>query len=65
MPDAPKIVTQEGLRTLREELFRLQLQTLRHLIDHGIDPAMVGLVADISRTLDVVQQLRQPTRNRA
>jgi hypothetical protein len=65
MPTPAKPVTQEGLRTLREELFRLQLDTLKTLIDHGIDPGLVALVADISRTLEVVQQLRAPPRDRA
>ena len=64
MPTPPRIVTQEGLRTLREKLFRLQLETLKNLIDHGINPGLLALVADISRTLEVVQQLRAPPGDR-
>jgi hypothetical protein len=56
--------TQSDLRTLREDLFRLELATLRQLIDHGINPGQVALVADISRTIKAIHQLLSPTRKR-
>ena len=61
---APKLLSQAALRALREDLFRLELTTLRELIDHGIEPGPVALVADISRTITAIEQLQSPTRER-
>jgi hypothetical protein len=63
-PSRAKLLTQNDLRTLHEDLFRLELATLRQLIDHGIDPGRIALVANISRTIEAVEQLRLPTRER-
>jgi hypothetical protein len=62
---SPKLLAQSDLRTLREDLFRLELATLRQLINHGIDPGHVALVADISRTIQAIEQLQLPTRERS
>jgi len=60
----PKLLTQSDLRTFREDLFRLELKTLRQLIDHGINPGHIALVANISRTIKAIEQLQLPTRGR-
>lgn len=61
---SPKLLTQRDLRTLREDLFRLELETLRQLIDSGIEPGPIALVADISRAIQAIEQLQVPTRGR-
>jgi hypothetical protein len=59
-----KLFTQSDLRELREALFKLELAALRQLIDQGINTGQVGLVADIARTIEAVEQLQLPTRAR-
>jgi hypothetical protein len=59
---SPKLFTQSDLRELREALFKLELATLRQLIDDGINTGQIGLVADISRAIEAVEQLELPKR---
>jgi hypothetical protein len=60
-----KLLTQKGLQDLRAQLFRIELGVLRQLIDNGIDPEQVALVADIARTIQAIEQLQLPARERS
>jgi hypothetical protein len=62
---SPKLFTQADLRTLRENLFRLELATLRQLIDQGINTGHVALLADTARAIEAVEQLQTHERQRA
>jgi hypothetical protein len=62
---SPKLLTQQSLQSLRADLFRRQLDALRRLVDGGIDPGGVALVADIARAITAIEQLQLPARERS
>jgi hypothetical protein len=62
---SPKLLTQADLQALRGRLFRLELGALRQLVDNGIDRGQVALVVDIARTIQAIEQLQLPTRERS
>jgi hypothetical protein len=63
-PSRAKLFTQSDLRELREALFKLELATLRQLIDDGLNTGQIGLVADIARAIEAVEQLQPGARER-
>jgi hypothetical protein len=64
-PSRAKLLTQQNLQDLRAQLFPIKLGVLRRLIDNGVDPGQVALVADIARTIRAIEQLQLPARDRS
>jgi hypothetical protein len=59
-----KKLTTISLRKLREDVFKLQLSLLQQMVEGGVDPHRIAVVADCARVISTVEMLQSGARER-
>jgi hypothetical protein len=57
-------LTMLSLRTLREDVFKLQLSLLQQMVEGGVDPQRIAAIAHCATVISTVETLQSGARER-